>query len=478
MKKFKILTTFNLKRTYNSYFKKIFFLAKKNPSIRILPKWKLFGAPNVEYIEKLYELLDRLYELLEKFYESLETLYELISERWNRIKRLMIDKGFLKKMPTFPLYRGHWFWKGTLELSKDPIQFYIDKRTGLGDTFLAKFVMGQGIISSDPGFIKHVLQTNYKNYPRDRNFSELGLFLGKGLLTSRGDIWRKQRRIAQPTFYKKSLIELYKAMTLVVQGHVNDLSKKKAEIIDISREMMAIISKIAMKTLFSKDLNDGVDAIYNSISYAQEYVVERAINPMTIPLAYINGRHRKFKKEKKIIDDVINNLIDERRKSGKDKHDFLQMLMDARYEDAGEPMNQRQLIDELITIFSAGHETSANALGWAIYLLSQHPEISEKIREEANIVFGKGMPSYEDLKELTYTKQVIEESMRVYPPVWVVSHYAEKADQWNKIKIKKGTVVLCHFYGSHHNPNLWEDPSKFNPNRFNFEETKVMPKEQ
>jgi cytochrome P450 len=149
--------------------------------------------------------------------------------------------------------------------------------------------------------------------------------------------------------------------------------------------------------------------------------------------------------------------------------------MDARYEDTGEAMPPNLLKDELITIFSAGHETSANALAWTLYLLAKHPDIAQKVKAEAEEVLQGRMPAFDDLRKLTYARQVIEEGMRLYPPAWGIGRYALEDDQWQDYHIEKGTVMACEIYGLHHHPDLWENPEVFDPERFSPEQVKARP---
>ena len=400
------------------------------------------------------------------------------------ILRELESLSFLQNYPimtatnntSIPIYKGHWLWKSTFELMKDPIQFYKERMAAEGDTFYVSFPGAKILMTGDPELIKHLLQTNHKNYEKDSGYDQLALFLGRGLVTSRGDFWRKQRRIAQPAFYKSTLLELYKSMQEVTADLIKELDTKRGQAIDMSQVMMAVTAKVAMKTLFSKDLEGDLSGIYESISYAQEYVMGRFFNPLSIPLTYINGKNRRFKKHKAYIDTLIDGLIEERIASKETYPDLLQMLLDARYEDTGEPMPRRLLIDELVTIFSAGHETSSNGLTWTLYLLSQHPDILAKLKQEINSVIGEGMPAFEDLRQLTYTKQVLEESMRLFPPVWAVGRYAKEEDTWQGQTIKKNTVTASLIYLLHHNPKIWEDPETFNPDRFTPERVKARPK--
>ena len=377
--------------------------------------------------------------------------------------------------PTIPIYQGHWLFKSAFQIQKNPVHFFEEKRKTLGDTFYAAYPGGKVLITANPELIKQVLQTNQKNYPKDKGYDQLALMLGNGLVTSKGRLWKKQRKIAQPTFHKKNLENLFIAMTEIAQQYLEELSQKKGQTIDISQEMMAVTARIAMKALFSSDIEGGLKEIYHAISYSQEFVSKRAMNPLIIPWTRINGSYRKFSRHRSLMDNLINQLIDNRQKSNEAKPDFLQMLLDARYEDTGEPMPLDLLRDELVTIFSAGHETSANGLSWTLYLLSQHPEILQKLRAEADQVLGKRMPSFADLKQMPYTKQVIEEGMRIYPPVWGVGRYAREADQWREHDIAPNTIVICQIFSLHRHPELWENPEIFNPDRFETETAKARP---
>ena len=377
--------------------------------------------------------------------------------------------------PTIPVYQGHWLFKSAFQIQKNPVHFFEEKSKTLGDTFYAAYPGGKVLISANPGLIKQVLQTNHKNYPKDRGYDQLALMLGQGLVTSKGAMWKKQRKIAQPTFHKKNLENLFAAMTEIAHQYIKELAQKKGQIVDISQEMMAVTARIAMKALFSSDIEGNLKEIYHAISYAQEFVAKRAINPMIIPWTRLNGSLRKFNRHRGVMNGLINNLIETRQQENDSKADFLQMLLEARYEDTGEPMPLDLLRDELITIFSAGHETSANGLAWTLYLLSQHPKITQKLKQETQQVLGDRTPSFSDLKQMPYTRQVIEEGMRLYPPVWGVGRYAREADQWEDHHIASNTIVICQIFSLHRHPGLWEAPNEFNPNRFETEKAKARP---
>lgn len=376
---------------------------------------------------------------------------------------------------SIPEVHGHWLMKSTLEFVKGPLKYASKNFKEHGDTFLGVFPIGKALMTSNPGLIKYVLQGNQKNYTKDRAYDELALLLGKGLVTSRKEFWRKQRKIAQPAFYKKSLDLLFVNMRDLVENFVEDLSAKSGQTVDISQEMMAVTARVAMKTLFTAEMEGDLLEVYECMSVAQRYVADRTFNPLGKPFAYINGKHRRFVKKKEILNRLLNDLIEKRQQSDQKENDFLQMLMDARYEDTGEAMSQQQLLDELVTIFSAGHETSANGLAWTLYSLSQHPEIVNKVKAEIAEILGDRSLELADMKNLVYLKQVIEEGMRLYPPVWSVGRQAIEDDEWEGHTIKKDSIIGIYFYHLHRHPDLWEDPDTFNPDRFSAESVKARP---
>ena len=376
-----------------------------------------------------------------------------------------------------PTYRPKWFWDSVQGMMNHPIEFPNERIKELGDSYYLWLPAGKTIWTANPGFIKYVLQTNHRNYEKERGYDVLAMLLGQGLVTSKGELWKKQRRIAQPPFYKKNLEQLYLAMLEVAAKSVEELKKQKGQVVDISRVMMQITAKIAMKALFSKDMVGDLADIYESISFAQTYITRRITNPLLGPWSHLNGTYRKFKKEKAVMDGLIHGLIDERKASNVQQPDFLQLLLDARYEDTGEPMPRHLLRDELVTIFSAGHETSSNGLTWALYLLAQHPEVVERIQAEVQRVTGGQAPAFAQLRELVYTRQVIEEGMRLYPPVWIVGRYAKQADQWGNFDIKPNRIVFALIYHLHRNAAIWDQPDEFRPERFEPELAKARPKE-
>ena len=386
------------------------------------------------------------------------------------------DKIPASDLSPLPVSKGHWLLKNVPSMSKNILTHFYEKEKELGPTFENPVPTVRLIATSEPDFMRYVLQTNHRNYNKGRAYDILKLILGNGLVTSNGQFWQKQRRLAQPAFHKKNLEDLFNVMGETAEEYFKELDKKRGTEIDIAREMMAVTAKIALKSLFSDNTAEDLNLVYDSMTGAQRYVSDILNNPFIQIPFLINGRKRAFKKDRKVLDKIVLNAISKRRNSDKKYPDLLQMMMDATYEDSNEQMNDLQLRDEMVTMFSAGHETSANGLAWTIYLLAQHPEIVAKMRAEINRVVGDKLPGFQDIRQLSYIRQVIDEGMRLYPPVWSVSRTAINKDEFRGIKIGAGDIVFCLIYNAHRREDLFQNATTFNPDRFDAASKKEMPK--
>jgi len=335
------------------------------------------------------------------------------------------------------------------------------------------------IYTADPGLIQYILQKNQKNFGKSRLQTKvLSRFAGKGLLTVEGDYWRQQRRLIQPGFHKEKLSGLVNIMLSVIDTQLDLLEAKfaKQSVVNISEEMMEMAFQIVAKSLFSthteaqdlKDLSDNITDI-------QRFVIKQVRQPFKIPWYYMSGQFRSADKTAVHTKKILQEFINFRRQETGEHHDLLDMLLSARYEDTGEGMTDTQLVDESLIFFSAGHETSANALAWTWYLLAQHPEVVTKIRGEISEVLGGRHPGFMDLPKLSYTMQVVQESLRLYPPAWIMDRIALADDEYNGLKIPKGTMIFPFIYGAHRLPDYWKNPDEFNPDRFEKAKLKERP---
>ena len=363
---------------------------------------------------------------------------------------------------------------------KDPIGAINSNLQTLGPTY-RMFLGGlkPGVLTIEPEIIQHILQKNHRNFPKSPlHFEKLAHFLGNGLLTSDGTYWLRQRRLIQPGFHRQRLEGLTGIMQRTIHRQLERFEARlqaKGEV-DMYQEMMEMAFRIVAASLFSADISEvQLQELSHSITSLQEFIIRQIRQPYLNPWFRISGQVRKHERLSATADRVIFDIIKKRKEGRESSDDLLQMLLDSRYEDTGEAMNERQLLDECKIIFVAGHDTSANALAWTWYLLAQHPEVTQKIREElAQLAPGQD-PAFSDLPKLGYLMQVIEESMRLYPPAWITDRLARETDEIKGVRIPAGAMAIPYIYGAHHNPAVWEEPEIFRPERFSAENRKKIP---
>lgn len=375
-----------------------------------------------------------------------------------------------------PVSEGVWLLKNVPGILNDPLQHFYRQGQRLGRTYELPVPRKRVIATADPAFIQHVLQKNHRNYKKSPAYKVLKLFTGNGLISSNGSFWQKQRRLAQPAFHKKNLESLFEVMGETVGEYLEELAQKRGNQVDMAKEMMAITAKIALKALFSNTPEEDLETVYESMTESLRYISDSVGMPFSKYVYKLNGRSRKFVQHKAIIDQIVHRAIEARRNSQEKHPDLLQMLLDATEEGSNDQMTDQQLKDELITIFLAGHETSANALAWTLYLLSQHPEVIEKMRAEIASTVGNELPGFQDLRQLSYTRQVIEEGMRLYPPAWGMGRTALGDDEFDGVKIHQGDTIALLVYNVHHSPEIYTNPEDFDPDRFAPERVKERPK--
>lgn len=372
-------------------------------------------------------------------------------------------------------------WKtlvNSVRFLKDPIPLLNDNMRAYGETY--RFYLGgvfPAIFTAAPAFIQHVLQKNHRNYGKSpAHFDKLAHFLGRGLISSDGEYWMRQRRLIQPGFHKARLEGLTGLMKEVVSERMRSMDDKLASgPLDMNREMLELAFHIIARSIFSADVrSEELERISSHITRLQEMVIRQIRQPFMEPWFRMSGLIRKHEEIAADLDRILLNYIRERRESGAVRDDLLQMLLDARYEDTGAGMTEQQLLDEVKILFVAGHETSANALSWIWYLLAQHPEVTQRLRMEIDEVLQGGDPEFRHLPRLSYTTAVIEEGMRLYPPAWVTDRIALADDSFEGIPIAKGDYIVTYIYGAHHHAGHWEDAEVFRPERFLGEARKAQ----
>lgn len=368
-------------------------------------------------------------------------------------------------------------FKNTFPVLKNCVDFFVKNQLEYGDIYDANVIRFTLAVITHPDLIKQVLVSNKNNYVKSDNYEVLKLALGNGLLTSEGEFWKKQRRIAQPAFYKESLAGFVQTMETATLQLIEQYKEKPQTNTNINLLFNSLTSDIVANCLFGAELSDQQQKIHHTVNYANEYLTKKIITPFYPPFWFPTPSTLQFKKSRKEIDKIIFGIINQRKERADDtSRDLLAMLMHTKDEETGETMTSQQLRDEVITLFVAGHETTANALTWALYLLTKHPDKLEKLKQEVDKVLDTNPISLTNLRELTYTQQVVDEAMRLYPPAWTVSRKSLASDEIGGYKIPKDTLVSINVFGMHRHPDFWEQPNNFVPERFAPELKKQIPK--
>jgi cytochrome P450 len=352
-----------------------------------------------------------------------------------------------------------------LKQVKDPIGTMEESMHIFNGTYSVHLGTAKYIITQDPAFIDYVLKGNHRNYHKSPFQSEqLAKFLGNGLLTSNGDYWLKQRRLIQPGFHADKLQALYNIISKTTEDFLNELPTGE---IDIYPHMNALAFRIVINTLFNIKVPEEIRNQLSEFIYkSQAFVIKDIRQPHKSWWFKISGEENENLKRAKAARGIISDIIRERKKSGEKFNDLLDMLLDARYEDNGEPMQEHQIIDEILVLIIAGHETTANALSWTLYLLANHPQELTKLREATKHLSLKESVMHDALHS------VIKESMRLYPPAWISDRIALNDDTFNQFTFPKDTIVILFYYGLHRDPKYWTDPLLFQPERFSKQNEK------
>lgn len=374
------------------------------------------------------------------------------------------------------------FLGNLLDVGANPLRFFESCAATYGPVVRVSLEKGRDTyILSRPEHIQHVLmntqRTFTKGYQRDRILS---LVLGNGLVTSEGSFWLRQRRLSQPAFHHHRIESYANIMTEFTQRML--LNWEHGETRDIHEDMMQCTMEIVGKALFDVDLHtayegsnqvgEALDQVFHE--YVKQYtsVTRRLLEmlPISLPLP----GNTKLKKSIEKLDQIIYDIIEQRNNETHDYGDLLSMLMLAR-DDDGTGMSREQLRDEVMTIFLAGHETTANVLSWTIYLLAQHPDVEEKLVKELDNVLEGREPSFADMPQLRYTQSIIKESMRLYPPVWYISREPVE-DVWiDEYCLPAGCEVALSQWVMHRHPDYFIDPNSFTPDRWSQEFEKSLP---
>jgi cytochrome P450 len=376
-------------------------------------------------------------------------------------------------MSTAPGPRSRIPFRYLRTLQRDPIPFFQKLAEEYGDA--SQFHVGpqQIFFFNHPELIRELLVTQHRSFHKSRVLQRSKIIFGEGLLTSEEEVHRRQRRLVQPAFHRERIGRYAEVMI----ERASRLTWRDGEVLDVHHEMMRLTLSVVAKTLFDAEVDQEADEIGAALTSLVD-LFPTLMNPMANLLRKLPlPQTVRFRKSLERLDKTVYGIIDERRKSGEDRGDLLSMLLMAVDEEGdGGGMTDQQLRDEAMTLFLAGHETTANALAWTWYLLALNPSTGDAMYGELDAVLGDRLPTPADYARLPYTEMVVAESMRLFPPAWAVSRLAVEDAMIGEWLVPRGAVVVASQAVTHRDPRWFPDPDRFDPLRFTAEAKASRPK--
>ena len=352
------------------------------------------------------------------------------------------------------------------ELRLDPLALLRRVAREYGDIASIRVPLGTRILLNNPGYIEQVLVVQQGKFHKSTLTKQVTeRMLGQGLLISEGDFWRRQRRLAQPAFHRGRINEYAAPMVEIAQAHIQNW--RDGESRDVAHAMTALTLDIAVRTLFGTTLSGEPEKVGRAMTFLMRHQLGRQRSPFRVPASWPTPRNRRAVREVEFLDSLVYRIIEERRAQSSSNHhnDLLSMLMGAMDED-GSQMTPKQLRDETMTLFLAGHETTALTLSWTWYLLSQNPAAEARLEEELRGVLGGRAPEVADLMRLPYLQAVLNEVLRLYPPAYVLARTSIAPCTIGGYDIPVGTTILMSQWVMHRDARYFDDPDSFRPERW------------
>ena len=314
-----------------------------------------------------------------------------------------------------------------------------------------------------PDDVKRVLVSNHRNYTKGVGLDRVRILLGKGIMTSEGELWKRQRYMMQPLFHRRLITEFAQVIAAANERFIArwEALSARGELVNLTDEMSELTLEIVLRSIFGRDL----DRMTHQLGGNPFQVVTKE-----------QARNLQFAYKFRSLTKLVAELVARRREEQHEHFDYVSMLMSARDKDSGAAMSQRELIDEVMTLIVAGHETTASGLNWTWYLLSQHPAVEARLHAEIDATPEMTAPSLAQMETLAYSQQVINEALRLYPPGWLLSRRTIEADVLGGFSIPPGANVLLPLYLLHRHPRFWKDPDVFWPERFAVEHEAERPR--
>ena len=380
-----------------------------------------------------------------------------------------------------PNYRDGGFFGPLLAFQRDPLAFLARLRELEADAVSVRFGPRRAVFFLHPDLAGRVLVDNAKNYGKQtRGYAMLRKVLGNGLLTSEGDAWKAHRRISQPAFNRKRVAEFGDVMVRIARERLADTwsdAARAGRALNVADEMMRMTLQVVSETLLSIRVGEEADVVARALPVVLEHVLYRTTHPLSLPELVPTARNRQYRRALAELDRLVEGIVQQRRRGeGPEQPDLLQLLLSQSDSETGTRLNDQQLRDEVMTMYLAGHETTALALTWTLFELSKHRQWAERVRSEVDAVLGGSAASFADMNRLEVTRAVIEEAMRLHPPVWLLARMTNAADVVGGYHIEPGMLVFVSPWAIHRHPGSFSDPERFDPDRFFPGRRETIPK--
>jgi cytochrome P450 len=347
---------------------------------------------------------------------------------------------FLRQIPSGPAEKYN--------PSEDLLSWMSGHFKRFGDVYKASVHGADVYVVSDPRYADHVLRENWQNYKKGQAIKRVGLLLGNGLMVSEGEFWKSQRRMIQPAFHHEAIAALagvFVAANAALLNRWERAARENANV-NVTRDVSLMVLNVVLSSIFGNDYEE--------------------VAPHFSILSAESARDLQFVQAFRSLGKIVGQIAAQRRKQNIISTDILGMLMEARDRESGQVMRDGQLVSEIMTLVVAGHETTASSLNWIWYLLSQNSDVEVKLSKELNSLLGAEFPKLGDLPKFTYTRQVLEEALRLYPPGWLMTRKALRDDQLGDYFVPAGTEIYISPYLIQRHSAHWDTPDLFNPDRF------------
>ncbi|MGS0893200.1 cytochrome P450 [Burkholderia stagnalis] len=369
--------------------------------------------------------------------------------------------------PLAPGPRGSVVMGNLAEYKRNPITMLLRLQQKYGD--IARNRLGPFLTHAlaHPDGVQHVLQENHRNYVRGRFYDNFKMFFGDGLLTTDGEFWKRHRRVVQPLFHRKQ-VETHTAavgeaaLALVERWHARPTPAP----FDVVEEMMRVSLRMLGLMLFNADISRHADDVGPAVRFGIEAMMPQGNMNDFVPRWLPTPFNRRIARARRGIDTIIDAIVAEHRAGRCETSDVISLLLAARDPDTGAPLTEREVHDEVMTVFLAGHETTGSGMAWGLYALAQHPDVLRRLREELDAVLGGRAPGVADMERLPYLVQTVDEILRVYPPIWGFTRDLVDDDEIGGFHIPAGSSVFMSPYVTHRHPDLWANPDAFDPENF------------